>query len=113
MVEPSEDENGVPSNGTAYEIAQTYKEYVEDWKDEDLKFLDEIFADCADDDYQGHGLELEVYKFDYANRNWNGPYLFWSSELYETSKKWSNVKAGDFKTKQTTNHRLCVIVYAA
>ena len=74
--------------------------------------MDEIFADCADDDYQGHGLELEVYKFDYANRNWNGPYLFWSSELYETSKKWSNVKAGDFKAKQTTNHRLCVIVYA-
>ena len=63
----------------------------------DLKFLDEIFADCADDDYEGHGLELEVYKFDYANRNWNGPYLFWSSELYETSKKWSNVKAEDFK----------------
>ena len=63
----------------------------------DLKFLDEIFADCADDDYEGHGLELEVYKFDYANRNWNGPYLFWSSELYETSKKWSNVKAEDFE----------------
>ena len=63
----------------------------------DLKFLDEIFADCADDDFQGHGLELEVYKFDYANRNWNGPYLFWSSELYETSKKWSNVKAEDFE----------------
>ena len=61
-----------------------------------MKFLDEIFADCADDDFQGHGLELEVYKFDYANRNWNGPYLFWSSELYETSKKWSNVKAEDF-----------------
>ena len=69
--------------------------------------MDEIFADCADDDYQGHGLELEVYKFDYTNRNWNGPYLFWSSELYETSKKWSNIKAGGFK-----QHRHRVIDYA-
>ena len=70
--------------------------------------MDEIFADCADDDYQGHGLELEVYKFDYANRNWNGPYLFWSSELYKTSKKWSNVKAGDFE-----QNRQRVLDYAA
>ena len=93
--ESGKDDNGSQSNGTAYEIAQTYKEYVEDWQDEDLKFLDEIFADCADKDYQGHGLELEVYKFDYADRTWNGPYWFWSSELYETSQKWNNIKDWD------------------
>ena len=56
---------------------------------DDLTFLDDIFDDCTADDYQGHGLELEVYKFDYAGRFWNGPYFYWS-ELYETSHRRTN-----------------------
>ena len=56
---------------------------------DDLNFLDGIFDDCSADDYQGHGLELEVYKFDYAGRYWNGPYFYWS-ELYQTLYRRTN-----------------------
>ena len=61
---------------------------------DDLAFVDSVFDDCAADDYQGHGLELEVYKFDYDGRSWNGPYFYWS-ELYRTDQERDNIKAKD------------------
>ena len=63
---------------------------------EDLSFLDGLFDDCAADNYQGIGLELEVYKFDYAGRYWNGPYFYWS-ELYQTPMSFDNIKVMDPK----------------
>ena len=81
------DVNGTQYNGAAFEMAEA--------AGEDLSFLDGNFDACAADDYQGHGLELEVYKFDYAGRYWNGPYFFWS-ELYQTYTSWDNIKARDY-----------------
>ena len=59
---------------------------------DDLTFLDGVFDECANDYYQGNGLELEVYKFDYAGQYWNGPYFYWS-ELYQTDQERDNLKA--------------------
>ena len=66
--EPQKDSNGTLYKGAAYELA--------DLAGDDLAFVDGVFDDCAADDYQGHGLELEVYKFDYDGRSWNGSYFY-------------------------------------
>ena len=84
--EPRKDSNGTFYKGAAYEMA--------DLAGDDLAFVDGVFDDCAADDYQGHGLELEVYKFDYDGRYWNGPYFYWS-ELYRTDQERDNIKARD------------------
>ena len=85
---PHKDVNGTQYNGAAYEMA--------DAAGEDLSFLDGLFDDCAADDYEGTGLELEVYKFDYVGRYWDGPYFYWS-ELYQTYNSFDNIKAKDPK----------------
>ena len=83
---PHKDNNGTHINlykGAAYEKAEA--------DGEDLSFLDGTFVDCEADDYQGHGVELEVYRFDYESRYWMGPFYYWS-DLYQTGSS-SDLKA--------------------
>ena len=84
IAKPFKDANGTQYNGAAYEMA--------DAAGDDLNFLDGLFDDCSAEDYQGHGMEMEVYKFDYAGRYWKGPYFYWS-ELFQTAQNRDHIKA--------------------
>ena len=72
---------------------------------DDLAFVDGVFDDCTADDYQGHGLELEVYRFDYESRYWMGPFYYWS-DLYQTGSS-SDLKARN----QIIMHSICINYY--
>ena len=67
--------------------------------------MDGTFVDCEADDYQGHGLELEVYRFDYESRYWMGPFYYWS-DLYQTGSS-SDLKARN----QIIMNSICINYY--
>ena len=56
--------------------------------------MDGTFVDCEADGYQGHGVELEVYRFDFESRYWMGPFYYWS-DLYQTGSSSDGGSAND------------------